>query len=57
MIPAVAVFLLLLAVIVFPVPREHVRGLLFGPKEKHIAVLPFDNAEPLFLPSAPWLQV
>ena len=44
MIPAVAIFLLLLAVLVFPVPREHVRGLLFGPKEKHIAVLPFDNA-------------
>jgi len=44
MIPAVAVLLLLLAAIVFPVPREHVRGLLFGPKEKHIAVLPFDNA-------------
>ncbi len=43
-IPAVAVFLLLLAIVIFPEPREHARGLLFGPKEKHIAVLPFDNA-------------
>ncbi len=43
-IPAAVVLFLLLAVLIFPVPREHVRGLLFGPKEKHIAVLPFDNA-------------
>ena len=43
MIPAVAVILLLLVVFILPVPREHVRGLLFGPREKHIAVLPFDN--------------
>lgn len=44
LVPAAAVLLLLLALLAFPVPREHVRGLLFGPKEKHIAVLPFDNA-------------
>jgi eukaryotic-like serine/threonine-protein kinase len=42
LIPAIPIFLLLLAI--FPVPREHLRGLLVGPKEKHIAVLPFDNA-------------
>jgi eukaryotic-like serine/threonine-protein kinase len=39
-----ALLLLALAVVVFPVPREHVRGLLFGPREKHIAVLPFDSS-------------
>jgi len=44
LVPAAVVLLLLLALLAFPVPREHVRGLLFGPKEKHIAVLPFDNA-------------
>jgi hypothetical protein len=43
MIAALAVLLVLLAVVTFPVPREHLRGLIFGPKEKHIAVLPFDN--------------
>src|SRR5277367_2182912 len=44
MIPALAVLLVLLATVSLPVPREHLRGLFFGPKEKHIAVLPFDNA-------------
>jgi len=44
MIPALAVLLVLLATVSLPVPREHLRGLLFGPREKHIAVLPFDNA-------------
>jgi eukaryotic-like serine/threonine-protein kinase len=44
MIPAIAAFLLLLAVAIFSVQSEHIRGLLFGPKEKHIAVLPFDSS-------------
>jgi serine/threonine-protein kinase len=44
MIAGGAVLLVVLAVVVFPGPREHMRGLLFGPKEKHIAVLPFDSA-------------
>ena len=43
MIAALAVLLVLLAVVTLPVPREHLRGLIFGPKEKHIAVLPFDS--------------
>lgn len=44
MIPAVAVFLLLLGALTTSAPREYLRGLLSGPKEKHIAVLPFDTA-------------
>jgi serine/threonine protein kinase/tetratricopeptide (TPR) repeat protein len=58
MIPAAAVILLLLAIVIFPMPREHVRGLLFGPKEKHIAVLPFDNAsaDPAISPLAAGLM-
>lgn len=58
LIPAVAVFLLLLAFVLFPAPREHLRGLLFGPKEKHIAVLPFDNAsaDPAIAPLAAGLM-
>jgi serine/threonine protein kinase/Flp pilus assembly protein TadD len=44
MLPAFAVFLLVMAVLIAPAPREYLRGLLFGPKEKHIAVLPFDTA-------------
>jgi tetratricopeptide (TPR) repeat protein len=44
MIAGAAVLLLALTVVIFPVPREHLRGLLFGPQEKHIAVLSFDSA-------------
>ncbi|QNI32417.1 protein kinase [Alloacidobacterium dinghuense] len=51
-----ALLLLVLAVIVFPVPREHVRGLLFGPKEKHIAVLPFDSGDAATAPLAAGLM-
>ncbi|WP_158749818.1 serine/threonine-protein kinase [Acidobacterium sp. S8] len=43
-VPAAVICLLLLAVVIFPVPREHVQGLFFGPRQKHIAVLPFDNS-------------
>ena len=42
-IAACFVLLLLAGVFAFPVPREYLRGLLFGPRAKHIAVLPFDN--------------
>jgi serine/threonine-protein kinase len=51
-----ALLLLLLAVVVFPVPREHVRGLLFGPSEKHIAVLPFDSGDAATAPLAAGLM-
>jgi eukaryotic-like serine/threonine-protein kinase len=40
----VAVLLVLLAGTSIPILREHIRGLFFGPKEKHIAVLAFDSA-------------
>ncbi len=56
MIAGAALLLLVLAVIVFPVPREHVRGLLFGPKEKHIAVLPFDSGDAATAPLAAGLM-
>lgn len=57
-VPTAIVLLLLLAFLAFPMPREHVRGLLFGPKEKHIAVLPFDNtsADPTTGPLAAGLM-
>jgi len=42
-ISASAILLLLLFVLALPVQREHLRALLFGPMEKQIAVLPFDN--------------
>jgi eukaryotic-like serine/threonine-protein kinase len=55
-IAGTVVFLLVIAVVVFPVPREHVRGLLFGPREKHIAVLPFDSGDAESAPLAAGLM-
>lgn len=38
-----ALVLLMLALYVFPPTRERLQGALFSSREKHIAVLPFDN--------------
>lgn len=43
LIASLAVALTVIVLLSFPVLRERLDGLLFSTKEKHIAVLPFDN--------------